>query len=80
MEDLSVVSFSSKENFHKFMDIALSERWECIVRVDCEGIPMVEVSPNRQYGGPYAEWHSEVDEVEEVEEASEKTDSNGVLF
>ena len=64
MEDLGMVSFSNKENFHKFMDIALSERWECIVRVDCEGAPMVEFSPNCLYGGPYADWHSEA-EIEE---------------
>ena len=56
MEDLSRVSFSNKENFHKFMDIALSEHWECIVWVDCEGVPMVEFSPNRLYGGPVATW------------------------
>lgn len=77
MEDLCTVSFSNKENFHKFMDIALSEHWECIVRADCEGVPMVEFSSNRQYGGPYADWHSEVDEVEEK---PKKTYSNGVLF
>lgn len=66
MEDLGTVSFSNKENFHKFMDIALSEHWECIVRVDYEGIPMVEFFPNCLYGGPYADWHSETEiETEE---------------
>ena len=67
MEDLCMVSFSNKENFHKFMDIAISEHWECIVRADCEGVPMVEFSPNRLYGGPYADWHSET-EIETEEE------------
>lgn len=65
MEDLCTVSFSNKENFHKFMDIAISEQWECVVRADCEGIPMVEFSPNFLYGGPYADWHSETEIKEE---------------
>lgn len=66
MEDVFMVSFLDKENFYKFMEIALSEKWECIVRVDCEGVPMVEFSPNRLYGGPYADWHSETEiEIEE---------------
>lgn len=56
MEDVFMVSFSNKENFHKFIDIALDEGWECIVNTDCEGIPMVQVSSAAQYGGPVAAW------------------------
>ena len=65
MEDVFMVSFSDKENFYKFMEIALSEKWECIVRADCEGVPMVEFSPTWLYGGPYADWHSEAETEEE---------------
>ena len=56
MEDVFMVSFSNKENFHKFIDVALDEGWECIVSADCEGIPMVQVSSAVQYGGPVATW------------------------
>ena len=50
MEDVFMISFSNKENFHRFMDIALDEGWECIVSADCEGVPMVQVSSAVQYG------------------------------
>ena len=56
MEDVFMISFSNKENFHRFMDIALDEGWECIVSADCEGVPMVQVSSAAQYGGPVAAW------------------------
>ena len=56
MEDVFMISFLNKENFHKFMDIALDESWECVVSADCEGVPIVEVSSNVQYGGPVATW------------------------
>lgn len=56
MEDVFMISFLNKENFHKFMDIALDENWECIVNADCEGVPMVQVSSTVQYGGPVATW------------------------
>ena len=59
MEDVFRVSFSSKENFYRFMEIALEEKWECIVSADCEGVPMVQVSPSVQYGGPVATWQEQ---------------------
>ena len=56
MEDVFMISFSNKENFHRFMDIALDEGWERILRTDCAGVPMVQVSSAAQYGGPVAAW------------------------
>ena len=60
MEDVFMISFSNKENFHKFMEIALDECLECIVSADCEGIPTVQVSSAAQYGGPVAAWKEQI--------------------
>lgn len=56
MKDVFMVSFLNKENFYKFMEIVLDENWECIVKADCEGLPIVQVSSAIEYGGPVATW------------------------
>lgn len=61
MGDIIRISFCDRANFHKFMDVAIDEKWQVKVTSDIEKVPIVEFCAyGEEDGGPFLRWRQEV--------------------